>query len=100
MNLIEFHDKISSNTEQDCRLFSQEITIFNIINGLLPDINLVDISIQEDNKFVLTLTNEDIANRLKDRLEYRIIPGSYDPMYQVLVEQYENSLYINMIKIA
>lgn len=99
MNLIEFHEKISSNTKKDYRLFSEEVTIFNILNGLFTNLNTIDISVSNDSSFMITLESEDIAKATEDILQYKIIPGGYDPMYQVLVTRNNTSLYINLIEV-
>lgn len=99
MNLLEFHDKISSNTYQDYTLFSEEVTIFNILNGIFTNLNTIDISISDDSIFIITLESEEIAKTTEDILQYKIIPGSYDPMYQVYVNRNINSLYIKLIQI-
>ena len=99
MNLIDFHDKISSTTEQDYDLFSEEGTIFNILNGLFTNLNTIDISISDDSVFVVTLESEVMAKEAEDILQYKIIPGSYDPMYQVFINRNVNSLYINLKQI-
>lgn len=100
MNLLEFHDMISSNQNNNYEIFSEEITMFNILNGNCfdkEDIN--DIQVKEDNTFKIEIKDIDRADYAQQVLNNQIIPGAYKPLYQLSVDRDNNFLIFNLIEV-
>lgn len=91
---------ISSNQNKDYDIFSEEITVFNILNGNCfdrEDIN--DIQVSEDNTFKIEIRDIDRAINAQQVLDNQIIPGAYKPLYQLSVDRDSNFLIFNLIEI-
>lgn len=100
MNLLEFRDMISSNQNNNYEIFSEEITMFNILNGNCfdkEDIN--DIQVKEDNTFKIEIRDIDRADYAQQMLNNQIIPGAYKPLYQLSVDRDNNFLIFNLIEV-
>lgn len=98
MNLLEFHNIISSeNSDTHKSLFSEEITLFNIINGNFADNEIIDIAINEDPKFFsIKLVSEDLAEYAERKLNMKIVPGAYKPLYQITTKRNNDVLILEL----
>lgn len=91
---------ISSNQNNNYEIFSEEITMFNILNGNCfdkEDIN--DIQVKEDNTFKIEIRDIDRADYAQQVLNNQIIPGAYKPLYQLSVDRDNNFLIFNLIEV-
>lgn len=91
---------ISSNQNNNYEIFSEEITMFNILNGNCfdkEDIN--DIQVKEDNTFKIEIRDIDRADYAQQMLNNQIIPGAYKPLYQLSVDRDNNFLIFNLIEV-
>jgi hypothetical protein len=103
MNLIQFYEKISSDntTVGNTAYFSEEVTIFNILNGTFPDEDILHIGIMSDANptFKITLRNETIASCAEDNMKDQIVQGAYYPLYRISVNREGSTLYIKLIQL-
>ena len=101
MNLVEFYDKISSSDDKiakNNRLFSEQVTMYNVVNGYFADEDLINIKIinQEEPTFAITLSTEIIASCAEDNLDQQIVPGAYKPLYRLNVTRNDSTLFVTM----
>lgn len=100
MNLLDFLSKIvssdSDRVETDS-FFSEEITIFNILNGSFRTEDIISIREDKVNKIVsVDISSEDIARNAEFNLDKQIVPGSYVPLYRVNVTRNNKTLYFKL----
>lgn len=100
MNLLDFLSKIvssdSDRVETDS-FFSEEITIFNILNGSFRTEDIISIRVDKVNKIVsVDISSEDIARNAEFNLDKQIVPGSYVPLYRVNVTRNNKTLYFKL----
>ena len=100
MNLLDFLSKIvssdSDRVETDS-FFSEEITIFNILNGSFRTEDIISIRVDKVSKIVsVDISSEDIARNAEFNLDKQIVPGSYVPLYRVNVTRNNKTLYFKL----
>ena len=100
MNLLDFLSKIvssdSDRVETDS-FFSEEITIFNILNGSFRTEDIISIRVDKASKIVsVDISSEDIARNAEFNLDKQIVPGSYVPLYRVNVTRNNKTLYFKL----
>lgn len=90
MNLLEFRNKIISsenNKIENDSFFSEEITIFNILNGIFKNDDILSINIDSAKKFIsVEVSSEEMVNHIETRLNNQIVPGAYHPLYRVHIK--------------
>lgn len=106
MNLLQFHQLISSNdciidpnTRQLDLIFGERVTLFNIVNGLFSDRDVINISIgKTPHQFKITTSNEELAKYAEDRLNNQLVTGSYVPFFIIKANRNSTSLMIELIE--
>lgn len=103
MNLLTFQEKISYDQEIEekvnpSKFFSEQVTMFNILNGTFPENDIINISITqlEQPTFAVTLINENVAECAEENLHGQIVPGAYKPLYKLNVTRNSNTLFFKM----
>jgi len=103
MNLLTFHEKISYDEEIEekanpSRFFSEQVTMFNVLNGTFPEEDILNIRIlqTENPTFAVSLVNENIAEHAEENLNGQIVPGAYKPLYKLDVTRNSNTLFFRM----
>lgn len=103
MNLLTFHEKISYDEEIEeklnpSRFFSEQVTMFNVLNGTFPEEDILNIRIlqTENPTFAVSLVNENIAECAEENLNGQIVPGAYKPLYKLDVTRNSNTLFFRM----
>lgn len=103
MNLLDFHEKISydqqiENNVHPSRFFSEQITMFNVLNGTFPDEDIINIRVTQTEQptFAVALANEKIAECAEENLHGQIVPGAYKPLYRLDVTRNDNTLFFRM----
>ena len=102
MNLLDFHEKLSSDihsgTKPNHNHFSEQVTMFNVLNGTFPDDDIMNIRpVQGDNpSFSVQLRTESIAEHAVENLDGRIVPGAYKPLYRLDVGREKDTLIFKM----
>jgi len=103
MNLLTFHEKISYDEEIEektnpSRFFSEQVTMFNVLNGTFPEEDILNIRIlqTENPTFAVSVVNEDIAENAEENLNGQIVPGAYKPLYKLDVTRNSNTLFFRM----
>lgn len=103
MNLLDFHEKISydrqiENNVNPSRFFSEQITMFNVLNGTFPDEDIINIRVTQTEQptFAVALANENIAECAEENLHGQVIPGAYKPLYRLDVTRNANTLFFRM----
>lgn len=98
MNLLEFRNRIISsenNKVENDSFFSEEITIFNILNGIFKDDNILSININSEKKFIsVEVFSEEMAKYAENKLNNQIVPGAYHPLYRIHIECDRNKFNI------
>lgn len=106
MNLLDFHRILSSendNPQSGCDYFSEQVTMFNVLNGTFPDSDIVNIkSVRSEEKptFSVQLRTESIAQCAVDNLDGRIVPGAYKPLYKLAVDREKDTLIFKMNEVS
>ena len=90
MNLMQFYDKISSDSEnksaRNAKFFSEEVTVYNILNGTFKDEDIKKIKMSPSISspvFDITLATQNIASCAENNLDNQIVLGAYKPLYKV-----------------
>lgn len=103
MNLLSFHEKISYDEQIEekvnpSKFFSEQVTMFNVLNGTFPDQDIINIRVTRTDHptFAVTLANEKIAECAEENLDNQIIPGAYKPLYRLNVTRNYNTLFFRM----
>lgn len=103
MNLLTFHEKISYDEEIEekmnpSRFFSEQVTMFNVLNGTFPEEDILNIRILQTEipTFSVSLVNESIAECAEENLNGQIVPGAYKPLYKLQVTRNSNTLFFRM----
>ena len=103
MNLLTFHEKISYDEEIEektnpSRFFSEQVTMFNVLNGTFPEEDILNIRIlqTENPTFAVSFVNESIAENAEENLNGQIVPGAYKPLYKLDVTRNSNTLFFRM----
>ena len=103
MNLLSFHQQISVDQEKEnnvspSKFFSEQVTMFNILNGTFPDEDIINIRVTRKDQptFAITLANEKIAECAEENLDGQIVPGAYKPLYKLDVTRNDNTLFFKM----
>lgn len=106
MNLLKFHEKISLDKRNEeeinpSKFFSEQVTMFNILNATFPDQDIINIRIIREDypTFAVTLANENIAICAEQNLDNQIVPGAYKPLYRINVSRNDNTLFFIMEEI-
>lgn len=95
MNLVDFQNKISSDTCDDS-LFSKAITLCNLLNGNFSDEEIISVDVsKEDEEFHVKTVNEDTANRLL-ACNGNIVAGAYEPLYKISISRESCSFKIKL----
>lgn len=99
MNLIEFTNKISSDSKiaamRHADFFSHEVTAFNIINGTFKDEDIEAISMTpsiHSPEFTVTVNSESVASYAGETLNGRVVPGAYKPLYEISASSNEKTV--------
>ena len=87
MNLLDFRSKIissdSDKVENDS-FFSEQVTMFNILNGSFRTEDIINIHVNSKNEdFSVNVSSEEIAKHAEDNLDKQVIPGAYYPLYRI-----------------
>lgn len=103
MNLLTFHEKISYDEEIEekinpSKFFSEQVTMFNVLNGTFPEEDIININITQTEQptFAVTLVNEQVAECAEENLHGQIVPGAYKPLYKLDVTRNSNTLFFKM----
>lgn len=103
MNLLTFHEKISYDEEIEektnpSRFFSEQVTMFNVLNGTFPEEDILNIRVlqTENPTFAVSVANEDIAEHAEENLNGQVVPGAYKPLYKLDVTRNSNTLFFRM----
>ena len=103
MNLLTFHEKISLNKETEAnvnpsRFFSEQVTMFNVLNGTFPEEDIININVIRTDMptFAVTLDNQRIAECAEANLHGQIVPGAYKPLYRLNVTRNDKTLFFRM----
>lgn len=106
MNLLEFQNKISSDKDNNLadvnvNFFSEQVTMYNILNGTFPDKDIVNVHITSEDSptFAVTLSKESIAENAEQNLDKQIVPGAYRPLYELNVTRNDKTLFFQMKEI-
>lgn len=107
MNLIEFYDKIAAdsdnNAARNAKFFSEEVTMFTIINSTFKDEDIINIKMSPSiysPKFDIRFRSNNIAEYANINLNKQIVPGAYKPLYQINIEKInDNELRFSLIEI-
>jgi len=96
MNLLDFRSKIISSDSDRINtdsFFSEEVTMFNILNGSFRTEDIESIRVDSVNRNVsVDISSEDIARNAEFNLDKQIVPGSYVPLYRVNVSRENKTL--------
>lgn len=91
MNLLDFRSKIISSDSdrlENDSFFSEEVTMFNILNGSFRTEDIVNIHVSSKNKdFSVNVSSEEIAKHAEDNLDQQVIPGAYYPLYRIMANR-------------
>jgi hypothetical protein len=102
MNLLEFfNEKLSheGNVSYPPKYFSEQVTMYNVLNGTFPDDDILDVKIsngERSPKFKVALRTEAIAENAEQNLDKMIVPGAYKPLYELNVTRERNVLTFDM----
>jgi len=103
MNLMDFHEKLSSDTHSGVKpgtnFFSEKVTLFNVLNGTFPDSDILNIrSMQQGNEasFAVQVRTESIAEHAVENLDGMIVPGAYKPLCKLNVGREKDTLIFKM----
>ena len=103
MNLLTFHEKISYDSEIEekvhpSRFFSEQVTMFNVLNGTFPEEDIINIRVtqKENPTFAVAVANENIAECAEANLDGQVVPGAYKPLYKLDVTRNANTLFFRM----
>ena len=98
MNILEFHQKLSSPDNERIEHFIQTSMLFNIINGTaVKEEDLIGIAIDED-KFVLEFTSETASQHAEQNLMAQVIPGVCGGLiYGILADRHGKVLNVKFI---
>jgi hypothetical protein len=100
MNLLEFHDKLSSTSDQKVNNASEDAVIFALLNGSFHITDIEDISINNGKYFVQFISDELVVTA-EGKFNEQLIPGVYNrPLYRVNCSKNgERSLAIKLVSI-
>ena len=83
MNLLDFHDKLSSTSEQKVCNASEDAAIFALLNGSFHINDIEDISVNEDG-YSVRFRSDELAVTAEDKFNEQMIPGVYNrPLYKI-----------------
>ena len=83
MNLLDFHDKLSSTSEQKVCNASEDAAIFALLNGSFHINDIEDISVNED-EYKVRFRSDELAVTAEDKFNEQMIPGVYNrPLYMI-----------------
>ena len=103
MNLLDFRSKIiSSDLDKELTdsFFSEEVTMFNILNGSFRTEDIKSIRVDSENRNVsVDISSEDIARNAEFNLDNQVVPGSYVPLYRVHVSRNNKTLNFTLDEI-
>ena len=101
MNLIQFHDRLSSTSEQKINNSSEDAVIFGLLNGSFRIEDINNITIDEETKsYHVDFSSEYLAEFAEDKFAMQVIPGIYNrPLYGVSVLRTNNSLAIELTEL-
>ena len=105
MNLIDFYNKISSdqdNVLSKTNYFSEEVTMFNILNGMFLDKDILDIKISRSIVrpiFSVTISTEEIAKNAELNIDKQIVPGAFKPLYEININRNSNVLDFILVEV-
>lgn len=103
MNLLEFRSKLISSDIDKMRndsFFSEEVTLFNILNGYFANTDIHNIRENYEKKnFSIDVSSEEIAVLAERNLNNQITPGAYYPLYRIGVARVGNTLKFKLNKV-
>lgn len=103
MNLIEFNSMISSKYSTDkineeSNEFSEEVVVYNILNGNFDSSNIIDITIPSKSKYCIRMASEELVDIAENKLNSQYVPGSFYPFYQVTIDKKKDNLFVMKLK--
>lgn len=100
MDILEFHQKLSSPNHERIQQYPLLSIIFNMINGsAMKEEEIVGIVNQGD-RFEVHFINEQYASYAEGQLKAQIVPGVYDnPLYGIITDCEENILTIRFVEL-
>lgn len=100
MDILEFHQKLSSPNHERIQQYPLLSIIFNMINGsAMKEEEIVNIVNQGDS-FDIHFVNEQHASYAEDILKAQIVPGIYEnPLYGIITDCEGNILTIRFIEL-
>lgn len=100
MNVLQFHQKISSQNNEQVDQFYKATMLFNMINGsALKEEELVQI-VNKGNKFEIDFVSEQCAYNAANKLAAQIVPGVYgSPLYGIMAQKQNASLIIRFVEL-
>jgi hypothetical protein len=100
MNLIQFHERLSSTSEQKINNSSEDAVIFGLLNGSFRIEDIQNITINEQKEYCVIFSSEYLAKFAEDKFAMQVIPGIYNrPLYGIHVQRDSNSLAIGLIEL-
>lgn len=103
MNLLEFYNKIASDSEdksaRNAKFFSEEVTIYNILNGTFKDGDIQKIKMSPSIAapiFDITLRTENMAYNAEQNLDQQIVPGAYKPLYRLNITRNKKTITVKL----
>lgn len=100
MNLLEYHDKISSTImEKRIARLPEESALFELLNGSFNIHDIADINI-ENEVIEVAFCSIELATRAHDKFDKQNIPGVFkDPLYRLKTKRDQHSLKIEFERI-
>lgn len=99
MNLIEFQNKISSDVH-DNTVLSRTVTLCSLLNQNFDGNDVSSISVDKESKtFFVDMINEPCADRAVQLFSNAIVPGSFNPLFEISISRESCSLKIDLNEI-
>ena len=100
MNLLEFHSRLSSPTQDRIKNLPQLSLLFHILNGgAINENDLVNIT-NEGRQFRLEFISEQSADMAEEKIITQIVPGICGaPIYGIMSSKKDKSLLINFVEL-
>jgi len=100
MNLLDFHSKLSSSSQERINQYNEDLLLFHLLNGATIDQkDLVNIS-HRGTKTLLEFTSPECAKIAEDKISAQIIPGVCGaPLYGIYTVQEQSSLVVEFIEL-
>ena len=104
MNLMQYHEKLSRDgtpPEKGNKFFSEQITMFNVLSGRFLDDDIVNVTMHQEDMptFSVAMSDVEIAEGAEQNLDKMIVPGAYEPFYELNVSRDANVVHFKLKKI-